>query len=74
MEVAERLHELGRIPVKLIWGENDAWQVVDWARKLQAAIPGSELTIVPDCGHFAMEDQSDAIAELLIRFLRKVTT
>jgi hypothetical protein len=31
MEVADRLHELARMPVKLIWGAGDAWQVVDWA-------------------------------------------
>lgn len=65
LEVAERLHELGQIPVQLIWGADDVWQVPDWAHKLQAAIPGAKLTILDDCGHFAPEDQPDKIAELI---------
>lgn len=68
-ELADRLPELGRLPVKLIWGANDAWQVVDWAHKLHAAIPGSELSIVDDCGHFSPEDQPEKIADLLVAFL-----
>ncbi|MGC4410111.1 alpha/beta hydrolase (plasmid) [Rhizobium rosettiformans] len=65
LEVAERLHELGQIPVQLIWGADDAWQVPDWAHKLQVAIPGAKLTILDDCGHFAPEDQPDKISELI---------
>ena len=38
MDVADRYHELARIPVKLIWGADDEWQVVDWAYKLNRAI------------------------------------
>lgn len=71
MEVADKYHELGRIPVKLIWGANDQWQVVDWGRKLKAAIPGSELDIIEDCGHFSLEDQPDRISEILISFLNR---
>ena len=71
MEVADRLAELGRLPVKLIWGADDAWQVVDWAHKLNRAIPGSELSILEDCGHFAMEDQPEEISALLIEFLNR---
>lgn len=71
MEIANRLGELEKIPVKLIWGENDAWQVVDWAHKLNEAIPGSELTIVPEAGHFSLEDQPDRISGLLVDFLGK---
>ena len=69
MEVADRLPELGRGPVKLIWGADDAWQVVDWAHRLHAAIPGSQLSILDDCGHFAMEDQPAKISALLVDFL-----
>ncbi|KAM0425075.1 hypothetical protein ACHAPT_009634 [Fusarium lateritium] len=71
MEVAPRLGELAKIPVQLIWGADDAWQVVDWAHKLNEAIPGSELNIVEDAGHFSLEDQSERISELLVSFLSK---
>ena len=72
MEVADRLHEIGEnIPVKLIWGAQDAWQVVDWAYKLNEAIPGSDLSVVDGCGHFSLEDKPDEISKLLIEFLSK---
>lgn len=68
MEIAERLSELGKLPVQLIWGAQDAWQVADWARKLHEAIPGSQLHILEGCGHFCMEDEPAKIAELVISF------
>lgn len=71
MDIADRMGELGRLPVKLIWGAEDAWQVTDWARRLHAAIPGSELDIVEACGHFAMEDRPEALANLVIDFMRR---
>lgn len=69
MEIAHRLHELGKVPVKLIWGENDAWQVVDWAHRLHAAVPGSELSIVEGAGHFSVEDKPEEISQLIVDFL-----
>lgn len=71
MEVADRLHVLGQVPVQLIWGANDAWQVVDWAHKLNRAIPGSELHIVEKCGHFAPEERPETVASLLVSFLAR---
>ena len=69
LEIADRLAELAALPVQIIWGEDDAWQVVDWAHKLHAAIPKSELHILKDCGHFAMEDKPDEINRHLVAFL-----
>ena len=69
VELDDRLAELGNLPVQIIWGENDAWQVVDWAYKLHAAIPGSTLHILPECGHFAMEDKPAEISNLVKDFL-----
>ena len=68
-EISDRLSELSAMPVQILWGENDAWQVVDWAHKLQAAIPGSTLNLLPQCGHFAMEDQPERISELIISLI-----
>lgn len=69
LEISDRLSELGAMPVQIIWGEDDAWQVVEWAHKLRAAIPNSRLHIVENCGHFAMEDHPDEVARLLTAFL-----
>ncbi|KEF57876.1 uncharacterized protein A1O9_05797 [Exophiala aquamarina CBS 119918] len=72
-EVAGHYHELSKLPVKLIWGNADTWQVTDWARRLHSAIPGSELSIVDDAGHFSLEDKPLEISQLLISFLEQHT-
>ena len=69
-EVAPRYAKLGQKPVQLIWGADDAWQVTDWAHRLNKAIPGSTLHIIENCGHFAMEDQPEQVSSLLIDFLK----
>ncbi|KAF7554634.1 hypothetical protein G7Z17_g2811 [Cylindrodendrum hubeiense] len=69
MEISGRLHELGNLPVQLVWGANDTWQVTDWAHKLHDAIPGSQLHIVENAGHFSLEDQPEKISQLLVSFL-----
>lgn len=69
MEIADRLHELGALPVKIIWGANDAWQSLDWAERLRGAIPGAALSVVEEAGHFVPEDRPGEVADLLIAFL-----
>ena len=71
-EISNRLKELGEIPVQIIWGKEDAWQVVDWAHKLHSAIPNSDLKILPECDHFAMEDKPENVGELLKSFISNV--
>ncbi|KAF2489257.1 alpha/beta hydrolase [Lophium mytilinum] len=73
MEIVERVGELGRLPVKLIWGKDDKWQVVDWAYRLNNAISGSELDVIEDCGHFSPEDQPEKVAGVLVGFLKRHT-
>lgn len=69
LEIADRIQELGRVPVQLIWGAEDKWQTPDWAQRLNQAIPGSQLTILEECAHFAPEDQPERTAELISRFV-----
>ena len=70
-EIADRYPELGARPVQILWGADDGWQTVDWAHRLHGAIPGSELHVLEDCGHFAMEDRPERISELLVDFLER---
>lgn len=69
MEIAGRLAELGRVPVQLVWGAEDAWQSVDYAHRLNADIPGSVLHVIENCGHFSPEDAPERIAELVASFV-----
>jgi pimeloyl-ACP methyl ester carboxylesterase len=69
MEIADWLSELGNLRVKLIWGKEDIWQVPEWADKLQAAIPGSELEVLDNGGHFLAEDKPEELSRVILEFL-----
>lgn len=72
MEIADRLSELRHLPVQVIWGADDNWLKVEWAHKLHAAIPGSRLTVLEECGHFSPEDQPERIAALVLEHLGRM--
>jgi rifampin ADP-ribosylating transferase len=56
--------ETGRIevPTVIIWGEQDTVLPVEHARRLHAAIPGSELLLLPDTGHLVLWEQPEEVA------------
>ncbi|TQN27620.1 pimeloyl-ACP methyl ester carboxylesterase [Haloactinospora alba] len=57
------------MPVRLLWGAQDTWQPLAYARRLAADIPGSELAVVDDGGHFLMEDQPARVRGEVLDFL-----
>jgi pimeloyl-ACP methyl ester carboxylesterase len=57
-----------RVPVRILWGEDDRWLDRSVAERLQALIPGAELRLIPDAGHFAPEDAPAAVARELLEF------
>ncbi|GAB3483210.1 alpha/beta fold hydrolase [Amycolatopsis cihanbeyliensis] len=65
-----RLAELS-VPVRLLWGDHDAWFPREKARELAAALPGAELRFLPQAGHFSPEDNPRAFAEELLAFERE---
>jgi len=62
------------IPVSIIWGEQDAWLAPTLAKRLQEIIPGSDLTVLPETGHFAMEDSPREVAATLFEFFSNCGT
>jgi pimeloyl-ACP methyl ester carboxylesterase len=56
------------VPVRIIWGENDAWLPPATADRLHGLIPGSDLVLLPRTGHFAMEDSPQEVAAPLFDF------
>ena len=54
-----------RAPVRLWQGEDDNLVPPDRARSLAAQIPGSELTILPDRGHFLLHREIGAVLDAL---------
>lgn len=61
-----------RIPVRLIWGEEDGWVAPSEASRLRNAIPGSSLETVAGTGHFVMEDAPEEVAGILSSFFSGV--
>ncbi|MEE8502308.1 MAG: alpha/beta hydrolase [Kiloniellales bacterium] len=57
------------MPVQILWGEADEWQPVGYGRRLAKDISGAALHIVPNAGHFLMEDAPDAVADHVLGFL-----
>ncbi|SCK24983.1 Pimeloyl-ACP methyl ester carboxylesterase [Streptomyces sp. WMMB 714] len=69
-EISGRLGDLA-MPVRILWGEGDRWQPLHYARRLSGDIPGAELTVVPEAGHFLMEDAPERVVEEIGGFLRR---
>lgn len=59
------------VPLAILWGEQDAWVPPPEAHRLQAMVPGSELRLLPDAGHFSMIDCPGLFARELDAVLRR---
>ena len=70
-DFAQRLPEL-RLPVQILWGENDEWQPASYAYRLQSNIPGARLQVIPQAGHFLMEDAPETVAQQLVTFIHSL--
>lgn len=58
-----------RVPVRVVWGEHDAWLSRDVANAVLAASPtGTSLRIVPNAGHFSPEDNPTGVATEISSF------
>jgi 3-oxoadipate enol-lactonase len=51
-----RLPELGRTPLTVIHGAEDALVAPEAGRRLAAAVPGARLVMIPGCGHMLTTD------------------
>jgi pimeloyl-ACP methyl ester carboxylesterase len=68
------LHARITVPVQLVWGEEDAFFPVDWAREMVGTFPDARLEVVPDAGLFAHEERPDAVAAALLPTLTGIRT
>jgi pimeloyl-ACP methyl ester carboxylesterase len=70
VSVASRLKDVVA-PTAIVWGEHDPFLPVSIGKRLQQAIPGATLDVVPSARHFTPEDSprpiGNALAALLTR-------
>jgi pimeloyl-ACP methyl ester carboxylesterase len=64
------LHRIN-VPTLVLWGANDRLFPKDYAFAFQRLIPGSSVTIIPDCGHVPQIEQRAAFVAALEGFLEK---
>jgi len=59
-----------KVPTLIVVGEHDVITPPDSSRKMQAALPGSRLEIIPDAGHMAPVEKPEEFAKLLNTFVK----
>lgn len=66
-QMAKWLHRL-RLPVLILWGENDRLFPVDYARAYQQLIPGAALIVLAECGHLPEIEKTEEFAAAVTDF------
>ena len=56
-------------PTRVLWGEDDRFQLLEFGERLADDIPGARLVRIPDARHFVMLDQPEAVIRELTDFL-----
>jgi len=71
-EIEEKL-PLFKGSVQIIYGENDKIlpRVSSTMAKVKEDLSQSEITSLPNCGHFLQEDEPQKISEVILKFLNK---
>jgi pimeloyl-ACP methyl ester carboxylesterase len=57
------LHRL-RMPTLLLWGEHDRLRPLPHAERWRAALPDARLEVLPDAGHLALEESTEAAGRI----------
>lgn len=59
-----------RPPTLVVWGRNDPSFIASGAEAYKGDLPDSEIHLL-DAGHFALDEQNDEIARLILEFLTR---
>lgn len=61
-EIHARIH----VPVQLVWGEDDPFFPLAWAREMVSTFPNAELEVVPNAKLFVHEERPAEVAEAIL--------
>lgn len=67
------LSALARIPTLVACGDHDSLTPPTYSEEMAAALPKSELLIVPGAGHLVQLEQPEAIDDALVRLVERAT-
>jgi haloalkane dehalogenase len=60
------------VPTLLLWGAGDGFAPPAGAHRFAREIPGSELVVLEEAGHFVFEDAPEACARAVVAFLGRI--
>ena len=66
IEIQDQLSDI-RIPVRILWGREDTWLQHEYAERMQAAIPHTQFSWIPEAGHVAALDAPTRLVAHLLR-------
>ncbi len=66
-ELVGPLEEMG-LPTLLLWGEEDEFQPIDYARRFDREMPRTRLVVVSSARHIPMEDDPERVGTALADF------
>jgi len=69
-EIASRYQDL-TLPVLLLWGRHDQIVPLSQGTRLEAAIPGSELYVIEECGHNPQEEKPELTFSIIDKFVSR---
>ena len=64
---------LAKIPTLIACGDHDLLTADENSREMAAALPKSELVIVPGAGHLVQLEAPDVIDDVLVRLVERAT-
>lgn len=62
-----------RVPTMVVWGQNDELLSLDNAVKLNREITGSQLQLIPRCGHIPQLERPEYLARIMLEYFREAT-
>jgi pimeloyl-ACP methyl ester carboxylesterase len=70
-ETTDNLLPSLRMPVLIVWGQVDQITPLNEGNKMHQLIPGSQMVVMPGCGHLAPNECAAAIAPFVVNFLKE---
>jgi pimeloyl-ACP methyl ester carboxylesterase len=69
-QLADALRPLD-LPALVVWGAHDPYVGVEFAEHQRQVFPHAEVKILPGSGHWPFADDPDAVAQVVVPFLRR---
>jgi pimeloyl-ACP methyl ester carboxylesterase len=73
LDITEEIQKI-TVPTLLICGEDDKMTPPALSRYMEEKIPGAELALIGDSGHFVMQENADAFNGVLKDFIQRIPT